>query len=99
MPIALYYTANDIFTGVETAKQVIAQFKLNTSDYEIVDGLRMSHHDTLWGWDARCWIYNSVLARLDSIEDDRGPEKIRYFQTTVPQYVSQLQLEDGCKRG
>ena len=99
VPIAMYYTVNDIFTGVATAKQVIAEFKLDSADYEIVDGLRMSHHDTLWGWDARCWIYNSLIARLDSIEEGRGAEKIQYYQTTVPRYVSQLELDDGCKRG
>ena len=94
----MYYTQNDIFTGVETAKEVIAKLKLNASDYEILDGLRMSHHDTLWGWDARCWIYDSLVARLDGIEEGRGALKAQYYRETVPQYVSTLQLENGCKK-
>ena len=94
----MYYTMNDIFTGVTTAKKVISEFKLSSADYEIVDGMRMSHHDTLWGWDARCWIYDSVVARLDSIEEGRGPAKAQYFQVTVPQYIATLNLENGCRR-
>lgn len=94
----MYYTANDIFTGVQTAKRVIADFKLNPADYEIIDGLRMSHHDTLWGWDARCWIYDAVIARLDSFEEGRESLRAEYFATSVPQHVTRLQLENGCKR-
>ncbi|OQR66889.1 lipase 1-like [Tropilaelaps mercedesae] len=93
----MYYTRNDIFTGIATAYKVLAELNVPQSNYRIIDGNRLSHFDTLWGWDARCWIYNHLLARLETLELQRADKALRYYRSrTVPQFQKGLEFEDGC---
>lgn len=97
VPLAMYFVKNDVFTGMDTTKRLISELKLKRQDYKIIDGHSLSHQDVLWASDARCWIYDSVIARLDNIEKGRGPARSNYFTNTVPRYLDSLQLEHNCE--
>ena len=86
---------NDVFTGVHTARKVIAE--LNATDYTFVDGNKMNHYDSVAAFDTRCYTTNAILLRFQKLENDRDDEHIQYREK-VDTFVRNLPFEDGCPR-
>ena len=86
---------NDIFTGVHTARKVIAE--LNATDYTFVDGNKMNHFDSIVAFDSRCYTTNAILSRFKKLEDDRD-DAHKQYRAKVDAFIKNLPFEDGCPR-
>lgn len=93
VPFSLFYVNNDVFTGHQTALNVIAE--LNATDYKFIDGDNLSHLDAVVGFDTRCWTLNDILTKFERLENRRGRAR-RKYRRKVASFVDSLQFEDGC---
>lgn len=93
VPFSLFYTENDIFTGVATAREVIAD--LNATDYKIADADRMTHSDAILGLLVRCYYLDDILRKFERLENARDDEH-RAYRRKVDDFVQSLPFEDGC---
>lgn len=82
-----------MFTGVETAREVIRE--LNARNYKIVDAHDMTHSEASMGIDIRCHYLNDLLLTFEELENKRDDEH-RAYRNRVDSFVKSLPLADGC---
>lgn len=90
---SVYFTTNDMFTGVGTAARVIDDLQIDPENYKFIEDL--SHLDVVWGWDSRCEVYDHVIERFNRIEMTRGREKAAYRRRAA-NFVANLGLMNSC---
>ncbi|XP_003743442.2 gastric triacylglycerol lipase [Galendromus occidentalis] len=95
VPVQYYFTKNDKYFGVATAQSLIKDLGIKDSDYKMIDGNGLEHHDTVWGWDARCYVYDHLLDRLDALESSRSLIR-KVFRQRMSRSAKSLPFEDGC---
>ena len=97
VPVQAYFTRNDKYVGVATAMSVVKELGLKESDYLMIEGNKLEHHDVVWGWDARCWVYDHLLERMERIESSRSEERL-YHRRNMKAYVKCLPFENACRK-
>lgn len=93
VPFSLFYVNNDVFTGHQTALEVIAE--LNATDYKFIDGNNLTHLDAIVGLDTRCWTLNDILTKFEGSENQRDSAHKNY-RSKVAAFVNSLSFQDGC---
>lgn len=66
----IYFSSDDLVTGPKVTKQILKIFK--PDDYHIIKNKLLSHQDTLWAWDGRCYIYDDLIDSFDRLELQRA---------------------------
>lgn len=89
----LWYSDNDAFTGLNTAKKIIKELNLGKENYRLLQNY--THSDFVWAWNARCHIYDDIVKNFDGIERQRGEKRVAY-RDRVEKHVEGLDFANGC---
>lgn len=105
---------DDAFAGTGTIKELIKRLNLSDSEYFLIEDSQFSHHDSNWGWDARCFIYDKIVDLFDRQELERAKsnqnntstsslrtnkQRLDYRSVTVPKFLEELSLQNNCLNG
>ena len=90
----MYYTDNDVFTGIDTAFEVLEE--MHPVYVKIIQNTRFSHQDSLSGWDARCFMYNDIIKEFDAVDVTREWQRKKYREQIVKRHLATLKFEENC---
>lgn len=47
--------------------------------YRIIKSPTLGHHDLVWGFDTRCYVYDDMIRYIERLEGMRGAARLEYL--------------------
>lgn len=97
----MYFAKKDNYFGPETAMELVRELGLRRSrnpyhTYVLLESETLEHHDVVWGFDARCTVYDDLLGWFEDIESNRCSKR-RNFRRRMKQYAARLPFDKPCR--
>lgn len=90
----MYIVPRDKYFGMKTAMALVKELRLEEDDerrgFKVLDSLKMEHHDVVWGYTARCYVYNNLERWFHTRLEENMEEKYYNYRRDAKENAKNL---------